>query len=245
MTDVPAEPDYQANIRRDLPRDFFVDLQAAFSAAARQAKAVIKDSHKAVEGGIVMGARRGNQSAGIVRFNLTDEAFEQIVARHGGEFIGQVAVKKDADEAPELKPVYLTTAKFGSTLVGFASHRDRQDLPSRNMSRRALCAQNVGLGPDLYRERELYSDRDRFVVVMVQRAHQDIGEIASISIAIADPRMAQFVMQVDINDFVASYGEKAKAGRKPPVLLKDVKERFRSATDVAAEEDSEKAKKKK
>jgi hypothetical protein len=181
-----------------------------------------------------MGARRSNQSIGLLRFNITDEVFEQLVAKHGGDFVGQVLVDTGRDEGPETRAVYLTTAKFGTTLVGFASHHDLQDLPSRNVSRRALCAQNVGLGPDLFR-RELYADRDRFVVIMIQRDPYDVGSISSMTVAMSDPKMSQFLMQIDINDFVAGYVLRSKS--PAGVVLKKVERRFkdRAASSARAE----------
>ena len=72
-----------------------------------------------IDGGTPLGARRGNQMAGMLRFHVTDEAFEQIVAKLEGEFVGQVQVS--GIDGTEMRPLYLTTARFGGTLIGFAS----------------------------------------------------------------------------------------------------------------------------
>ncbi len=216
-------PDYQAAVRKDIPRELLVDVKAAFETAAVQAKNAILNSHLAIDSGIVLGERRGNRAAGLIRFEVTDEAFEGILTRHGGTFVSQVKVVR-RDEVRE-SPIYLTTAQFGGTFLGFASHREVLDLPSRNATRRALCEQNAGLGRDLFRSPELYVDRARFVLIMVQRAKFDIGAIASMTVSIIDPMMTHFVMQKDVNEFLASYGSEPAAKRD--VVLKKDAGRFR------------------
>jgi hypothetical protein len=229
-------PNYQAEVRRDVPRAFLVDVVDYFQTAARQAKQAITGSHVGIEGGIPLGVRRGNRAAGLIRYQVMDEAFEQLVARHGGEVVGQVQV--EGAEGPQAAPIYLTTALFGSTLVGFASHHEHDDLPVKNASRTALCAQNIGLGGDIFRPPELYVDRPRFALLMIQRDAFDIGKIASITVSIVDPMMRQFLMQVDVNEFVASYGSTAVP--KPTVELRKQPGRFRKGEDDADDVGNEK-----
>lgn len=231
----PELPDYQAAVRKDIPRPLLVDVKAAFETAAMQAKKAILNSHTAVDGGIVLGERRGNRAAGLIRFEVTDEAFEGILSRHGGTFISQVKVSR-RDEVRQ-SPIYLTTAQFGGTLLGFASHREVLDLPSKNATRKALCEQNVGLGRDLFRGPELYVDRERFVLIMVQRDRFDIGTVASMTVAIVDPMITQFVMQKDINEFVASYGTEPVVARG--IVLKKDAGRFRGKGDEGDEKKRE------
>lgn len=230
-------PDYQAEVRRDLPREFLVDVKLSVEVAARQAKVAIADSHKAVEGGIALGVRRGNRAAGLIRYNVVDEAFEQMAARHGGELVGQVKVEGGVD-GPKDSPIYLTTARFGATMVGFASHFQTEDLPIKNASRKALAAQNAGLGGDLFRNPEMYRDRERFVILMVRRDPFDIGAIASISVTLVDPMLTRFLMQVDINEFLASYGVQPRAATG--VQLRRGVPRFRDEGRGGAEEQKSK-----
>ena len=234
METVP--PDYQGEVRRDIPRDFLVDVNDYFATAAKQAEAAIVKSHQAVEGGIPLGARRRNQGVGLFRYFITDEAFEQLVARHGGEPVS--SVKIEGGDEPKSAPLYLTTARFGGTLVGFASHFEEDDLPSKNATRKALCAQNMGLTPDLFMAPELYRDRERFVIIMVRRDRSDIGKIASITVAIADRLISRFVMQSNINDFLASYGTTAVAA-KPTIELKKGVGRLRGDDKGPAETGTE------
>lgn len=84
-----------------------------------------------------------------MRYNIIDEAFEQILARNGAEFVKSVPVEYTPDEV-KLAPVHLTTGVLGHTMVGFASHRELIDTPVKNATRRALCYQNRGLLPDFF-----------------------------------------------------------------------------------------------
>ena len=223
--------DYKADVRRDVPREFFVDVTEAFRAAAKQAQRAVTQSHIGVDGGVHLGTLRRHRVIGLVRFQLSDEIFEQIVAQHGGEFVGQVPV--EGIDGPVARPIFLTTARFGGTLIGFASHHEPDDLPVKNASRIALAAQNAGLSRDMFYESELYVDRERFVLILVQRDHFDIGGIASMTVAMIDPTFSTLVMQSEINEFLASYGTapKAKSGftlRKDPGSYRE--------QDVPAEE---------
>lgn len=223
-------PDYQAAVRRDVPRAFLIDVQEYFSRAAKQAKLAVTTSHTLIDGGIPLGVRRGNQLSGLIRYGITDEGFEQLVARHAGEPVGQVRV--DGIDGPKNAPVYLTTARFGATLIGFASHHQADDLPVKNASRKALAAQNAGLGTDLFRPKELYVDRERFVLIMVRRDPSDVGKVASITMTMTDPQITQFIMQADLNEFLASYGSVPRTGTG--IVMKKVAKRFR-ADDQPAE----------
>jgi hypothetical protein len=224
MDTVP--PDYEAEVRRDIPRDFLLDVKDYFSAAAKQAELAISNSHRAIDNGIPIGVRRRNQGAGLVRYFIIDEAFEQLLARHGGEPVN--SVKIEGVDGQKSVRLHLTTARFGATLIGFASHFNTDDLPVKNATRKALCAQNRGLIRDLLTGPELYRDRERFVLVMVRRDRSDIGKIASMTISISDDRISQYLMQANINDFLASYGTQPAAGKPSAITLKKDVERLRS-----------------
>jgi len=211
-------PDYPAEVRKDIRRELLIDVQDWFATATKQADLAISGSHKLVEQGIALGSRRRNQTAGLVRYFITDEAFEQLINRHGGELVP--SVKVESKSGPQDHPLYLTTARFGGTLVGFASHFNTGDLPVKNATRKALCALNQGLIPDLASDPELYVDRERFVLIMVRRDRHDIGKIASITIGMADRQITQFIMEMNINDFLASYDSKPETKSSKTFALK-------------------------
>lgn len=222
-------PDYMAAVQRDVPRALFVDVQALFPLAAAQAKLATTTSHTLLEGGIPLGVRRGNRLSGLIRFGVTDEAFELLVAKHGGDPVNQVQVSYP--DGPKNLPVFLTTARFGQTLVGFASHWEKGDVPTKNASRLALSAQNIGLGADIFRPKELYVDRMRFVVVLVRRDPFDVGKIAGITVAMTDPQMTQLIMQRDINEFLASYGSEPE--KRARFRMKGTTRKFRGDDESA------------
>ncbi len=211
-------PDYNIEVRRDVPRDFLIDVEEYFCTAAQQAEAAVARSHKAIDRGIAMGVRRRNQGVGLVRYLITDEIFEQLIARHGGDIVRTVEI--EGRDGPKAVPLHLTTARFGATLVGFASHFSSDDLPIKNATRKALCAQNAGLARDLLSGLELYRDRERFVLIMVRRDRYEIGKIASIDIAIADRQISRFLSQVNIKEFLASYGARSTGPKTAEVHLK-------------------------
>ena len=192
-------------IRRAVPRDLFIDVMQDFPAAAAQADVAIGQSHTAVQNGVQLSRGRQSKAIGLVRHQLLDEVFEQLLVRHGGEAVRSVKIEASPDEF-KAAPLHLTTAQFGSVLVGFASHREVLDVPAKNATRIALCHQNRGLSPDLFHGPEMFSDRKRFVLIMVRRDPALLGKIASMTISILDSRNERFLFQSDIVEFLAGYG---------------------------------------
>jgi len=197
-------------IRGDVPRQFVVDVAEKFAVAANQAKTSVMVPPDDVEA-IKLSSGRGHKAVGLVRHQIFDEAFEQIAVKNGAELKGVIVVPATDGKSSE-KRLFITVAEFGNTLIGFASHRERADLPSGNQSRRVLCAMNEGLGPDLLDSREDFGKRQRFAVIMVQRDLADVGKIASMTLAVVDRAIRNYLAQVDIKDFLAGYGAKPSAG---------------------------------
>lgn len=212
-------------IRRDVPRALFVDVQQHFPIAAQQAEASVTVSKETTTGGVSLSRKRQSKAVGLVRHQVLDEMFENAIVRNGGEFVSRVRVEFGADEVREL-PVYLTTGRFGGTLVGFASHRDASGAPVKNATRSALCSQNKGLDDDLFRARENFTDRERFVVIMVQRDPFAIGKLASISVGVANTKVEQFIVLEKIEEFLAGYGASREAPKRG-IALRPVTKSFK------------------
>lgn len=221
--------DYEAAVRRDIPRSVLIEVSQSFPLAAAQARAAVANSHRSIEGGTALSRSREAKAAGLVRFQVLDEMFEQIVIRNGGEFIFRVPIDQGANGSKEA-PIFLTTGKFGGTLLGFASHREKDDLPIRNASRLALSSQNRGLTPDMFAPMENFAQRSWFALILAQRAPDDIGKISSMTITLVDPKLEAFLFRKDINEFMAAYGERpqeeGQGGRK--IRLKPAAHRFKS-----------------
>lgn len=213
---------YEAALRTDIPRPVLVEVAQSFPLAAAQARTAVLNSTDVVEGGVQLSRPRAAKAAGLLRFQVLDEAFEQIVLRNGGEIISRVAIDHGSDGAKDA-PVFLTTGKFGGTLLGFASHREITDLPIRNASRVALCSQNRGLIRDMFAPLESFDQRDRFALVLAQRDPSDIGRIASLNISIIDPKFEGFLLQSDLNDFLAGYGERPAVPVRTIELKRDAR----------------------
>lgn len=223
-------------IRRDVPRALFVDVQQDFPIGAQQAEVSVAVSSDTTTGGVSLSRKRQSKAVGLVRHQVLDEMFEKAIGRNGGEFVSRVKVEFGADEVRAL-PVYLTTGRFGGTLVGFASHRDANDAPVKNATRLALCSQNQGLDADLFRARETFTDRERFVVIMVQRDPFAIGKLASISVGVANTKVEQFIVLEKIEEFLAGYGASREAPKRG-IALRSV---TRSFKDTIAETESDQA----
>ncbi|WP_086994822.1 hypothetical protein [Rhizobium sullae] len=209
--------EFEAAIRRDVPRNVFVEVKEQFPRAAEQADAAVRSSHGSVTNGVTLSRPRQSKAIGLVRHQITDEVFEQVMLRNGGEFIKSVPVEYKPDEVKDA-PVHLTTGLFGHTMVGFASHRELEDAPVKNASRRALCYQNRGLSPDFFHPPEMFSDRKRLVLIMVRRDPAILGKIASMTVSVLDSKLETFLYQSDIEDFLAGYGTAPVTGKAPPVL---------------------------
>ncbi|MFN7091392.1 MAG: hypothetical protein ACK4P4_12630 [Allorhizobium sp.] len=231
--------EFEAAIRRDLPRSVLVEVKAQFPVAAEQADVAVRTSHSAVANGLPLSRRRQSRSVGIFRHNIIDEAFEQILARHGAEFVKSVPVEYSPDEIRQ-SPVHVTTGVFGQTMVGFASHREVLDAPVKNASRRALCHQNRGLSPDFFHPLEMFSDRQRMVLIMVRRDPTALGKIASMTIGIVDSKLENFIYQADIDEFLAGYGVESVAHAKRAVVLKSVKRGFKDTQSGSGRNEAEK-----
>lgn len=214
MADVDPRDEYQARLRQDIPRELFLDVQDKFPIASAGAKTAVFGSELA-KPAMALDDRRGNRAAGLVRFQFWDQAFEDIVARHGGELIASIPLD-DLKGEPKSQPLYLTTARFGGTLLGFCSHRDVDDLPVSNQTRRALCAFNQGLDLDLF-SKESFGERRRFASILVRRDRFDIGKIASISIGLIDAKVSSYIVKSEINEFVAGYGAVQSVDRVIPL----------------------------
>ncbi|MFK0690906.1 hypothetical protein ACFX5Q_22280 [Mesorhizobium sp. IMUNJ 23033] len=236
MVDDEQQAHILDGIRRDVPRALFVDVQQDFPIGARQAEMSVAVSTETTTGGVSLSRKRQSKAAGLVRHQVLDEMFEKAIVRNGGEFVSRVKVEFGADEVREL-PVYLTTGRFGGTLVGFASHRLGDDAPVKNATRLALCSGNRGLDGDLFRSRESFTDRERFVVTMVQRDPFAIGKLASISVGVADTKVEQFIVLEKIEEFLAGYGASREAPKRG-IALRSV---IRSFKDTMAGMESDQA----
>lgn len=224
-------------IRRAVPRDLFIDIMQDFPAAAAQADMAIGQSHMAVDNGVQMSRVRQSKAVGLVRHQLLDEVFERLLVRHGGESARSVQVESRSDEI-KFAPLHLTTAQFGNLLIGFASHRELQDAPVKNATRRALCYQNRGLTPDLFHGPEMFSDRARFVLIMVRRDPAVLGKIASMTISVLDSRNETFLFQSEIGEFLAGYGADSSVravSRKQPPKLKPITGTFKEVSAKSAD----------
>lgn len=220
--------EFETAIRRDIPRNALVEVKTLFPRAAEQADLAVRTSHEVVTDGLSLARFRQSRAVGLIRYNIIDEAFEQILHRNGAEFVKSVPVEFNQDEL-SLAPVYLTTGVFGQTMVGFASHRELVDVPIRNATRRALCYQNRGLSPDLFHPPEMFGDRQRMVIIMVRRDPIELGKIASLTLSVVDTKQESFIYQADIDDFLAGYGSDSSGDVKRKVVLKPVEGSFKSA----------------
>lgn len=220
--------EFEAAIRRDLPRNVLIEVKELFPVAAEQADMAVSGSHQTVTNGVKLSRQRQSKSVGLFRHNIIDEAFEQILLRNGGEFVKSVPVEYKPDEI-RLAPVHVTTGAFGHTMVGFASHRELQDTPLKNASRRALCYQNRGLSPDFFHPPEMFSDRQRMVLIMVRRDPLTLGKIASMTLSVVDSKLESFIHQWDIDEFLAGYGAEP-TDKKRPVKLKSVTGSFKEGS---------------
>lgn len=227
--------EFESAIRRDVPRDLLVEIEHQFGLAAQQAEAAVSGSQTAVTYGVALSRRRASRATGLVRFQIIDEMFEQMLNRHGAEFVKSVPIEQGPDEIKDA-PVYLTTGRFGHTMIGFASHREVDDLPIKNATRSALCNQNRGLSYDLFHPPEMFTDRERFVVIMVRRDAHALGKIASITVCVADARSQSFLFQADIKDFLAGYGSQAQPAAKA-FSLKQVKKSFKASKKDGSADD--------
>nr|WP_295888612.1 hypothetical protein [uncultured Devosia sp.] len=234
MSDLDRSEELLAGIRNDIRREFFLDLQERLPLAAAQAKKSVLEPAVSTEM-IRLSLARGHKAAGLVRHQVYDEVFDQTAVKHGGELVGTISVTS-ADGKTADRRLFITVARFGNTDIGFASHRSGNDLPSPNQSRRLLCAMNRGLGPDLLDHLEGFSTRRRFALVMIQRDVWDIGKIASITVAMTDPIISEYLAQVEINQFLEGYG--ARKGQDVPIRLKDNVVSFRNRKDLGAKDES-------
>ena len=221
----------EASIRRDVPRAALVEVLHRFPVGAEQAEAAVAKSAEAVAEGISLSRRRAAKAVGLVRYQVLDEMFEQIITANGGEFVGRVELQVGPEEVKQA-PVFLTTGKFGGTMVGFASHREIEDLPIKNASRAALCNCNRGLMKDLFQDQESFKQRDRFVLIMLRRDRFEIGKLASMTVCVVSPKLDHFITQTEIEEFLAGYGA-APEQEKAPVALKQVSSSFKEARNEA------------
>lgn len=226
MIHIERKFEFEAAIRRDIPRNALVEVKTIFPRAAEQADVAVSTSHTTIVEGVPLSRYRQSRAVGLIRHNIIDEAFERILARNGAEFVKSVPVEYSPDEIA-LAPVHLTTGIFGNTMVGFASHRELTDTPVKNATRRALCYQNRGLSADLFHQPEMFNDRKRMVLIMVRRDPNVLGKLASLTLSILDSKQETFIYQSDIDEFLAGYGTSATPIVKRPVMLKPVRTSFK------------------
>lgn len=227
-----------AGIRGVIPRSLLVDVQQQFPVAASQAEAAVTASKEAVSAGVTLSRKRASKATGLVRFQMIDEMFENSIVRAGGEFVNSIEIEKKPGETRKA-PVFLTTGRFGGTMVGFASHREKDDLPVKNASRIVLCSQNRGLMQDMFQPLEKFTERERFVLIMVRRDRHSIGKLEEMTVCVVSSDLKQFLIQESLTEFLAGYGTDTSATKKSSIQLKPVKRAFK-ATHV--DEADEKAK---
>ena len=86
--------EFESAIRRDVPRDLLVEIEHQFGLAAQQAEAAVSGSQTAVTHGVALSRRRASRATGLVRFQIIDEMFEQMLNRHGAEFVKSVPIEQ-------------------------------------------------------------------------------------------------------------------------------------------------------
>ena len=223
--------EFESALRRDIPRTLLLAIMERFPVAARQALDGIRASYAGPET-IRLDPPSERRAVGMVRHELISQTWKEIFALHGGENVASVPVEIGPDEIKQ-SPLYLATAGFGGTLVGFASQLHPDDLPAKSATRKALCHQNRGLHPDFFHPPEQFTDRQRAVLILVRRDRTDIGEIASLTLALIDSRYENFIYTWSLEDFIAGYGatsagtEEGKATTKP--ILKPRAEGFKAS----------------
>ena len=226
MTEDEKAEQFVRDTRHQVPREFVVDFLEAADDAAKTAKQVVWGADDEPTRLIRLTGRRANRATGLVRFQYLDEVFEVTALRHGGELVSRIELELDGKE--RIDPIFLTTVKFGNALVGFASHREQDDLPVANQSRKALARLNAGLTRDLFGAGdEHFTESERFVVLMLQRDRYDVGKIARVSIAMVSADLQQYLFKEEATEFLAGYGSDAKP--KPEVRLKKPTAGFRDA----------------
>ncbi|WP_349366795.1 MAG: hypothetical protein ABL311_04730 [Nitratireductor rhodophyticola] len=210
---------HRTAVRSDLPRNLLVDFIDRVKVAAAQSKRTVVKSELPTVDEIRLAPQRANKVAGLIRHEYVDEVFTEIASRHHGERVGSVEVP--SRDKPKSKSLYLSTFRFGGTLLGFGSHFQREDLPRLNKTRKALCALNEGLLPDLFRRVQNFSESERFAVLMLQRSHTDIGVYSSMSIGLIDNRGTQWVFRDELSDFLAGYGAAEEREGRRTIRLKE------------------------
>lgn len=233
MISAERKIEFETAIRQDIPRNVFVEVKTLFPRAAEQADVAVRTSHKAVTDGLSLSRNRQSRTVGLIRYNILDEAFEQILNRHGADLVKSVPVEFAPDEIA-VAPIHLTTGVFGQTMIGFASHRDLLDVPTKNATRRALSNQNRGLSPDFFHPPEMFADRQRMIIIMVRRDPCELGKIASLTLSIMDSKQESYIYQVDVDEFVAGYGSGTAEDRRRKVEFKQVDRGFKRSGGEAS-----------
>ncbi|WP_421359701.1 hypothetical protein [Agrobacterium rosae] len=229
MLEMAQQVEFAAGIRRDVSRAILLEVQEVFPVGARQADHSINFAESREERPLVLSSRRKRLAIGLLRAQMLDEAFEQILTRNGVEFVRQIRIDVGTDEKKET-PVFVTVGRFGSTLLGFASHLKADDLPNkRSKSRRALCTLNSGLTRDLFNHPESYRDADRFAILMVRRDLEDVSKIAMITVCLIDAKQERFVYQQELSEFLAGYGSASGVRPRRTTVLKPVKTTFKGS----------------
>lgn len=229
MTEDEKAEQFVRETRHQVPREFVVEFLDAANAAAKAAKDVVWGSADEPTRPIKLSGRRANRATGLVRFQFLDEVFEATALRHGCELVSRIQLEFDGKDRSD--PVFLTTVRFGNALVGFASHREQDDLPVANQSRKALARLNSGLTRDLFGAGdEDFTESERFVVLMLQRDHYDIGRIACVSVAMVSADLQEYLFKEEVTEFLAGYGadpqpKSAVRLKKPGAGFRDAKKR--------------------
>lgn len=214
--------EHRRAVRADVPRDVLVTfIDRVKHAAAQSKRTVVKEGVPAPDE-IRLAPQRANKVAGLIRHEFVDEVFNEIADQYGGERIG--SIKVSSGDKTENKPLFLSTFRFGGTLLGFGSHFQRDDLPRLNKTRRTLCSLNEGLLPDLFRKPQQFKENERFAVLMLQRSSGDIGSFSSMSIGVVDAKGSQFVFQDELSDFLAGYGSSSATGSTRKIVLRQRKQ---------------------
>ncbi|MGQ2902267.1 MAG: hypothetical protein ACT6RL_10245 [Neoaquamicrobium sediminum] len=235
MTEDEKAEQFVREARNQVPREFVVDFLEAAEDAAKMAKQVVWGGADEPARRINLSGRRANRATGLVRFQYLDEVFEATALRHRGELVSRIELELDGKE--RIDPVFLTTVRFGNALVGFASHREQDDLPVANQSRKALARLNAGLTRDLFRPGDQdFTESERFVVLMLQRDRYDVGRIARVSVAMVSADLQKYLFKEEVTEFLSGYG--ADLQPKPAVRLKKPDAGFRDAKKRGSQSDT-------
>ncbi|MBZ9698983.1 MULTISPECIES: hypothetical protein [unclassified Mesorhizobium] len=197
----------KAKLVSALPKDLLLSLEDSLRAEALKAHEIIRD-HSGLKD-----KRRARGGEGQLRFRMMEERFEEVCQSYGGQLLEGGVIP--ATDLKVFQPFVRFEVQGQGIIFGLAAMPEPKAIPSKNKSRIAGVSLNYYLTPRLGLDAAGPKIGDIFVLLLVSRHRERVGQIEEIAIGIIDSKYENLLFYEPLDKFLTDYTERPRPA--PPL----------------------------